>query len=232
MSRILHIETSTAASSVALSEDGDVIFAKEQKEGNSHSVTCAAYVKEALSFVVSHAISLDAVAVSEGPGSYTGLRIGYSVAKGVAYGLGVPLVAVSTLQVLAVPLLLYHDEIEDDALFVPMIDARRMEVYTAVFDRSLRTIEEVQAKVVEDGNGTYDKYLYERPVYFFGDGATKCQAVIRHPNAHFVPDVLPLARNMCPLAERKVVCGEYADVAYSAPFYLKDFVATTPKRMV
>ena len=138
MSCILHIDTSTRVCSVALSQDGEVIFSREDLEGPSHAVSCGVYVEEALSFAESHAIPLDAVAVSKGPGSYTGLRIGVSMAKGVCYGRKVPLVGLSTLEVLCVPVLLYHDEIEDDALLVSMIDARRMEVYAAVYDRALK----------------------------------------------------------------------------------------------
>lgn len=230
MSCILHIETSTAVCSVAMSQDGGVIFEKEDREGPSHSVTCGVFVQEALSFVESHAIPLDAVAVSEGPGSYTGLRIGFSTAKGVAYGRGVPLITLPTLQVLTVPVLLYHDELEDNALLVPMIDARRMEVYTAVYNRALKTVMEVQPMVVD--YGSFAAQLERGPVYFFGDGAAKCQEVIKHPNARFLPDVVPLARNMCPLAERKIALGEYADVAYSKPFYLKEFIATKPKKLL
>ncbi len=230
MSCILHIETSTTVCSVAVSQDGAVIFAKEDREGPSHSTLCGAYVKEALSFAESQAIPLDAVAVSEGPGSYTGLRIGFSMAKGVAYGRGVPLIAVPTLEVLAVPVLLYHEDVEDDALFAPMIDARRMEVYTAVYDRALNIIEDTRARVVDERS--YTELLENHPVYFFGDGAEKCREVITHSNARFLADIVPLAKNMCPLAERKMVRRQYADVAYSEPFYLKDFVAGTPKKLL
>ena len=148
MACILHIETSTKVCSVAVSEDGKVIYEKADLEGPSHAVSCGVFVDEALSFAESHAIPLDAVAVSEGPGSYTGLRIGVSMAKGVCYGRRVPLLSVSTLQLLCVPVLLYHEEIPEESLFVPMIDARRMEVYAAVYDRALREVRSIQADIV------------------------------------------------------------------------------------
>ena len=212
---------------MAVSEDAHVIFEQTDLEGPNHATRCGVFVDEALSFAESHAIPLDAVAVSEGPGSYTGLRIGVSMAKGVAYGRGVPLVAVSTLELLCVPLLLYREDIEDEALFVPMIDARRMEVYAAVYDRALKPLRTIQADIVDAD--TYREWLDRGPVYFFGDGAAKCKAVIQHPNAHFVENIHPLAKHMYPLAARALSRGETVDVAYFEPFYLKDFVATKPK---
>ncbi|MBQ9286728.1 MAG: tRNA (adenosine(37)-N6)-threonylcarbamoyltransferase complex dimerization subunit type 1 TsaB [Bacteroidaceae bacterium] len=230
MSCILHIETSTKVCSVAVTEDAHVIFEQVDLDGPNHATRCGVFVEEALSFAESHAIPLDAVAVSEGPGSYTGLRIGASMAKGVAYGRGVPLVAVSTLELLCVPLLLYRDDIPSEALFVPMIDARRMEVYAAVYDRALRPLRPVQADIVEAD--TYREWLDRGPVCFFGDGAEKCKGVITHPNALFIPDIVPLAKHMYPLAARALQKGELADVAYFEPFYLKDFIATKPKDLL
>lgn len=230
MACILHIETSTKVCSVAVSEDGKVIFEKADLEGPSHAVSCGVFVDEALSFAESHAIPLDAVAVSEGPGSYTGLRIGVSTAKGVCYGRRVPLIGISTLKLLCVPLLLFREDLPEDALFVPMIDARRMEVYSAVYTRALKEARGIQADVVTAD--TYLEYLERGPVVFFGDGAMKCQSVIRHPNAIFVPDILPLAKHMAPLAEMSFLRGEFDDVAYFEPFYLKEFQATISKNKV
>lgn len=230
MACILHIETSTKVCSVAVSEDGKVIFEKADLEGPSHAVSCGVFVDEALSFAESHAIPLDAVAVSMGPGSYTGLRIGVSMAKGVCYGRGVPLLSVSTLQLLCVPVLLFHEEIPEDALFVPMIDARRMEVYAAVYDRALREVRGIQPDIVTAE--TYKEYLDEHPVCFFGDGAMKCQQVINHPNAIFLPGINPLAKYMHPIAERSLMRGETEDVAYFEPFYLKEFVATKSRDLL
>ncbi len=229
MSCILHIETSTKVCSVAVSQDGAIIFEQQDTNGPAHAVNCGVFVQEGLSFAESHAIPLDAVAVSMGPGSYTGLRIGYSMAKGVAYGREVPLIALPTLQVLCVPVLLGH-ELEENALLVPMIDARRMEVYTAVYDRALREVRAVGADIVTAD--TYHEYLERGPVYFFGDGATKCKDTITHPNAHFIDGINPLAKNMFPLAEKAIALGQYADVAYSEPFYLKEFQATVGKKLI
>ena len=230
MANILHIETSTRICSVAVSQDGLCVFHREDFDGPNHGVVLGVYIDEALSYADSRGLLLDAVAVSQGPGSYTGLRIGVSMAKGVAYGRGVPLVAVPTLELLCVPLLLYRDDIPDEALFVPMIDARRMEVYAAVYDRALKPLREPAADIVDAD--TYAQWLDRGPVYFFGDGAAKCKSVITHHNAHFIDDVVPLAKHMYPLAARALSRGETADVAYFEPFYLKDFVATKPKDLL
>lgn len=230
MSCILHIETSTTLCSVAVSQDGALLYDKVDREGPNHAVVCGPYVEEVLSFAESHAIPVDAVAVSEGPGSYTGLRIGVSMAKGVCYGRNIPLLAIPTLKVLTVPVLLYHDELPDDALFVPMIDARRMEVYATVFDRALHELRPIGADIVTAD--TYAEWLERGPVCFFGNGAAKCKDVITHPNAIFVDDITPQARHMVPLAEQALARGEVADTAYFEPFYLKEFVATKPKDML
>ncbi len=230
MSCILHIETSTKACSVALSENGQLIFHKEDLDGPNHAVVCGVYVDEALSFANSHAIPVDAVAVSEGPGSYTGLRIGVSLAKGVCYGRDLPLLSVPTLKLLCVPVLLSKEELPEDALLIPMIDARRMEVYSAVYDRALQEVRPVGADIVDAD--TYMSYLEEHPVYFFGNGAMKCQSVIQHKNAHFIDGIVPLAKWMFPLAERSLHLGEKQDVAYFEPFYLKEFVAIKSKNLL
>lgn len=230
MSCILHIETSTRICSVAVSDDAQVIFEQSHLEGPSHATQLAPMVDEALSFAESHAIPLDAVAVSSGPGSYTGLRIGVSTAKGVAYGRGVPLIAVETLKLITVPTLLYKEDLPEDALLVPMIDARRMEVYAAVYDRALRPLRQVQPDIVTAE--TYLEWLERAPVYFMGDGAEKCREVIAHPNAHFLPEQYPLAKHMAPLAEMKLLRGETEDVAYFEPFYLKEFQTSTPKKLL
>ncbi|MBR4644507.1 MAG: tRNA (adenosine(37)-N6)-threonylcarbamoyltransferase complex dimerization subunit type 1 TsaB [Bacteroidaceae bacterium] len=227
---ILHIETSTKVCSVALSEDGKLLYHQEDFDGPGHSETSGVYVDEALSFANSHAIPVDAVAVSMGPGSYTGLRIGVSLAKGVCYGRALPLIAVPTLKVLCVPVLLGKEELPEDALLVPMIDARRMEVYSAVYDRALKEIRPIQADVVTEK--TYQEYLERGPVYFFGNGAMKCKDVIQHPNAHFIDGIHPLAKNMFPLAERSMHLKEFQNVAYFEPYYLKEFVAIKSKPLL
>ena len=230
MSCILHIETSTKPCSVAVSQDGAVIFHVEDMSGPSHATVLASFVDQAASFADSHAIPLDAVAVSSGPGSYTGLRIGVSVAKGLCYSRNLKLLSIPTLKILCVPLLLGHEELPDDALLCPMLDARRMEVYTALYTRALRPLADVQAMVVD--GVPFARQLDEHPVYFFGNGSEKCKDIIRHPNAHFVPNVHPVAKFMMPLAERAHAMQEFQDVAYFEPFYLKDFQATVPKPLL
>ena len=230
MSCILHIETSTDVCSVAVSEDSQVIWHEEDHSGPNHAERLGTYVDEALSFTDSHAIPFDAVAVSCGPGSYTGLRIGTSMAKGICYARDLKLLAVPTLELLCVPVLLRETVVEDDALLCPMIDARRMEVYAALYDRALHEVRPVGADVVSAE--TYREYLDQRPVYFFGNGAKKCMETINHPNARYVDGIEPLARWMQPLAERRLLAGQTEDVAYFVPFYLKDFVAKMPKKLV
>ena len=230
MSCILHIETSTNVCSVAVSEDGKVIFDKADRTGNNHAEALGSFVDEAMSFADSHAIPLDAVAVSSGPGSYTGLRIGVSMAKGVCYALNLPLLSVPTLELMCVPVLLRNEEIEDEALLCPMIDARRMEVYAALYDRALKPVRGIQADVVDAD--TYRQWLEDRPVYFFGNGAAKCMDTINHPNAHLVEGIEPVAKWMMPLAERKMLNDIHEDVAYFVPYYLKDFVAKQPKDLL
>lgn len=229
MSCILHIETSTQVCSAALSEDGQCIFSKTDFEGPSHAVTLGVYVDEALSFADSHAIPLDAVAVSCGPGSYTGLRIGVSMAKGICYGRNLPLIGIPTPEVMCVPLLL-DEELPEDALLCPMIDARRMEVYAALYDRALHPVREIEAVIIDESS--YEDYLNRGPVYFFGNGAAKCKEKILHPNARFVEDIHPLAKWMFPLAEKAFARGDFKDVAYFEPFYLKEFVASKPKKLL
>ena len=220
MSCILNIETSTNVCSVAVSNDAEC----------NHNEQLGTFIDEALSFMDNHAIPLDAVAVSCGPGSYTGLRIGTSMAKGVAYGRDVKLIAVPTLELLCVPVLLREMVKEENALLVPMLDARRMEVYAQVFTRALKEVRPIQADIVDAD--TYKEYLDKAPVYFFGDGAKKCKEVINHPNAHFIDNIDALAKYMFPLAEKRIAIEKYEDVAYFVPFYLKDFVAKKSKPLL
>lgn len=229
MSCILHIETSTSVCSVAVSEDSHVIFQQEDHSGPNHAERLGSMVDEALSFTDNHAIPFDAVAVSCGPGSYTGLRIGVSMAKGICYGRNLKLIAVPTLELMCVPVLL-REMVEDDALLCPMIDARRMEVYAGIYDRALHEVRPVGADVVDAE--TYKQWLDEHSVYFFGNGAAKCMETIIHPNAHLIEGIEPLAKWMQPLAERRLLNEQTEDVAYFEPFYLKDYVAKMPKKLI
>ena len=231
MACILHIETSTNVCSVAVSEDGQCIF--EQQERGEHGAGAerlGTMVDEAMSFTDNHAIPFDAVAVSCGPGSYTGLRIGVSMAKGICYGRDLKLLAVPTLELLCVPVLLRNPEMEENALLCPMLDARRMEVYAALYDRSLKVVRPVSADIVD--SDTYKQWLDERPIYFFGNGAQKCADIINHPHAHFIEGIEPLAKWVQPLAEKRFLNEQFEDVAYFVPFYLKDFVAIKPKKLI
>lgn len=229
MACILHIETSTDVCSVAVSNDLHVIWNEEDHSGPNHAVSLGVFVDQALSYIDHDGLQLDAVAVSAGPGSYTGLRIGVSTAKGVCYGRDAQLIAVPTLEALCVPLLL-DEQVEEGALLCPMLDARRMEVYAQVFDRRLREVRPIGADIVEAD--TYKEYLDRGPVYFFGNGAAKCKEVITHPNARFIDGVETLAKNMMILAERRLFNNETEDVAYFTPFYLKEFQATMPKKLL
>ena len=249
MACILHIETSANVCSVAVSEDGQCIFEqREQGERGAGAEHLGTMVDEALSFTDNHAIPFDAVAVSCGPGSYTGLRIGVSMAKGICYGRNLKLIAVPTLELMCVPVLLREMTSpapsqggENDSsplerlgevspLLCPMMDARRMEVYSALYDRGLKTVREVKADVVTAE--TYKEWLDERPIYFFGNGAQKCMETINHPNAHLIEGIEPLAKWMQPLAEKRFLNEQFEDVAYFVPFYLKDFVAIKPKKLI
>lgn len=230
MSCILHIETSTNVCSVALSQDGVCLYEEIDFEGPSYAQILAGFVKETVSFADSHAIPIDAVAVSKGPGSYTGLRIGVSEAKGLAYGRDAHLLSVPTLKLLTVPVLLGTEELPDDALLCPMIDARRMEVYCAIYNRALKEVVPTQAVVIDENS--FKELLDQHPIYFMGNGADKCTETIKHPNAHFIKGIVPKAKNMIPLAEKAMACEEFEDVAYFEPFYLKDFVATQSKKLL
>ena len=212
--KILAIETSTKVCSAAFLKDGEVIAFRINKEDGNHASLLPRFVDE-----LTHEhpdFQIDAVALSEGPGSYTGLRIGTSLAKGLAYGKQVPLVTVPTLQILAAG-------VEGEGVRCPMIDARRMEVYTALFKEDGTPMSEVRAMVI-DGK-SFEKELEQGRVVFCGDGAEKCKGVIRHENAVFAEGIVPDARNMGRLAEAKLQKGETADLAYFEPFYLKEFVA-------
>lgn len=236
MATIIHIETSTNICSVALSHEGLCLFSKEDRNGPNHARTLAPMVEEALGVADSRGLPPDAVAVSAGPGSYTGLRIGVSTAKGLCYGRNLKLIGVKTLELLCVPILLEEfessrvQEFEDsDFLLCPMIDARRMEVYTALYDRALNPHSEVEAKIIDESS--YQEVLAERPVLFFGNGAAKCKNVIKHKNAHFIEEIVPLARYMLPLADKAMMLGKTEDVAYFEPFYLKEFIAGTSTKI-
>ena len=227
---ILNIEASTETCSVALSQDGFVFFERVNREERSHAQVLAPFVEEALQEADRAGEKINAVALSCGPGSYTSLRIASSTAKGVCYGRDIPLIAIPTTSIMCVPVL-FREDIPDEALLCPMIDARRNEVYATIYDRALNTVKETHAEVVTEES--YKELLDKQPIYFFGNGAGKCREIIRHPNAHFLEGHMhPLAKNMMPLAEKKWFNEEFEDIAYFEPFYLKNFIATKPKNLL
>ena len=227
---ILHIEASTSVCSVALSQDGHVFFERVNREEMSHAKVLAPFVEEALQTADEQGAKINAVALSCGPGSYTSLRIASSTAKGVCYGRNIPLIAIPTTAVMSVPVL-FRDDIDENALLCPMIDARRNEVYATVYDRALQVIKPTHAEVVTEES--YKELLDKQPVYFFGNGAEKCSKIITHPNARFLTAHRDaLAKSMMPLAERAWFNEEFEDIAYFEPFYLKNFIATKPKELL
>jgi tRNA threonylcarbamoyladenosine biosynthesis protein TsaB len=223
---ILHIETSTNICSIAVSENGQCLFSKSDSEGMNHAALLSVFIAEAMEFLKSTSKKPDAVAVSSGPGSYTGLRIGVSTAKGLCYGLDIPLIAVSTLEVLTANAL-QITETTANSLFCPMIDARRMEVYAAIYNQEGIIQREISADIIDENS--YNEILESHIVYFFGNGAEKCKATLTHVNARFIDGMYPLAENMIVLAEKAYNEKKFVDVAYFEPFYLKEFYTTAAK---
>lgn len=232
MAIILLIETATEVCSVALANEHGIIGERTNVDGKSHAALLTVYIEELLRINGMHASQLGAVAVSEGPGSYTGLRIGVSAAKGICYGANIPLIAVPTLQAMACGFVNQNQEILKDAgtWLCPMIDARRLEVYTAMYSTSAEKLTEINASIIDESS--FADILNVRKVIFFGNGSDKCQAVITHPNALFVNGYLPSAKDMHTLAMDALVQKKFKDVAYFEPYYLKDFIATVAKNKV
>ena len=228
MAVILNIETSTEVCSVALTSEGQVLDHRENYEGQTHATLLSQYVKEMLEYARTREMKIDAIAVSIGPGSYTGLRIGLSEAKGLAFGLQVPLIGVNTLQLLTVSTMFNHFIDEEDLLYVPMIDARRMEVYTAVYNPALETVLEPQAMILDEHS--FEALLEQGyTLVLMGNGSDKAQQVLTRDGVRFIGGVKPVAVDMLALAERAYRAQDFIDVAYSTPLYLKEFQATKPK---
>lgn len=229
MAVILSIDTTGTACSTALSAEGLTLKHYEEFEGRNHASSLSGQIKGCLDFLREKELELQAIAVSMGPGSYTGLRIGLSEAKGLAYALDIPLIGISTLKLMATTVMFSGLEISDDAIFVPMVDARRMEVYTCAYDMALNELMTPGAMILDDNS--YSSILSTGcQVLFFGNGSDKFKPLVSAPNAQFVPDVEPLAVNMLALADLAYSRREFIDLAYSTPAYLKDFQATTPKK--
>lgn len=215
---VLCIETSTTCCSAAICQDGVTVASRENLYGANHASELPVFIEQLLAEAQANAWKLDAVALSQGPGSYTGLRIGTSIAKGICYGMNIPLIPVDTLRILCAAV---SEEIPADALLCPMLDARRMEVYMAMYTPALEQQTEVMAKVIDEQSFADD--LVDKSIYFFGDGSEKCQSVITSSNAHFIDSVYPHAKYMGKLVGTSTLL-DVKQMAYYEPFYLKEFV--------
>lgn len=228
MALILHIETATDTCSVAISQDSELLHKIERSERNIHASALTVFIEELLVFVQKDFKDLNAIAVSMGPGSYTGLRIGVSTAKGLCYALDIPLIAVNTLHAMASGFINRYFSVNAQTVFCPMIDARRMEVYAAIFNHEIKPLEDTAAVIVDENS--FINYLNNYKVYFFGDGASKCEDILgQHLNARIIDDFKNSASDLVFIAHEKFNNQEFEDVAYFEPFYLKDFVAGKKK---
>lgn len=224
MPLILNIETGTEVCSVALAKDNQLLALAESSEGMEHGRLLSPFIQKVLHEQKITPNELNAIAVSEGPGSYTGLRIGVATAKGICYGANKPLIAVNSLQSLAAIAIEQNPKVD---ILCPMIDARRMEVYTALFDVNGSFISDVSAQIIDESS--YTELLKEKRIAFFGNGAEKCKPLIQSPNAVFL-NIRHSAKGMIPLAVEKLAKKDVVDTAYFEPFYLKDFVVTPSKK--
>lgn len=223
MGIILNIETATKNCSVSIADKGNILAIKELNNGNySHSEVLHPFIADILKEAQLSSKDIDAVAVSKGPGSYTGLRIGVSAAKGLCFAFDKPLISVDTLTALA------HATNSSDGYIVPMIDARRMEVYASVYDANYTQVREIKAEIITEAS--YQDYLKLGTVTFLGDGAMKCKEVITHENAVFLSDYFPSSKEMASLSYEKYDKNDIEDVAYFEPFYLKDFIVIPEKK--
>lgn len=225
---IFQIETSASYCSVALSQGDNILFSRSSIAPLEHAARLGVYTDEAMSMAEQNKLEIHAIAVSSGPGSYTGLRIGTALAKGLCYGYDIPLIAIPTLELMAHKVLKKYKHIEDSALLCPMIDARRMEVYTTLFNTQLEPQSPTTAEIL-----TADfllEQLEKQKIYFFGDGSPKFKIISQHPNVHFIEQLDPCALSMTNLAQQAFQKENFVDVAYFEPYYLKDFVATTSKK--
>jgi len=233
MSLILNIETATPVCSLALCSDGKIIAKKESQEHNSHSSLLTVFIEEIFKEVDFELKSLDAIAVSKGPGSYTGLRIGVSASKGLCYALDKPLISISTLKAMANGMAKFlkfsmPSLFQKNPLLCPMIDARRMEVYSAIFDIKINEIKKVSADIIDENS--YHVFSIDKQIIFFGDGAAKCKKVLsNNDNVIFIDSFYPSAEFMAEISTEKFKSNKFEDLAYFEPFYLKDFIAGKPK---
>ena len=224
MATILHLETATTNCSVSIAKDGEMLVLKENNAANySHSEQLHVFIKEALEEASLSFSDLDAVAISKGPGSYTGLRIGVSSAKGLCFSLDIPLISIPTLQSMA-----YQVDLKSGELVIPVLDARRMEVYSCVYNASYKEVRETRAEIIEEAS--FSEFVSDSKVYIIGSGAEKIRGVLEHPNFIFNESVVPSAKDMIQIALQKYQSNEFEDVAYFEPYYLKDFVLQQKKK--
>lgn len=224
MALILSLETSTTVCSVALHNNGKLMASAEIHKEQSHASKLAVLIDQVVKLSDTPMSAVQAIAVSEGPGSYTGLRIGVSTAKGLCFALGIPLLSVGTLLLLAKQI--QSKAILDNTWLCPMIDARRMEVYCQMFDSQMNTLQGIEAKVIDEES--FKDSLANHKIIFFGDGAAKCKSVIAHPNAFFISDIVPSAKELGFLANEKLLRNEFENLVTFEPFYLKEFLIKKP----
>ncbi|WP_431162660.1 tRNA (adenosine(37)-N6)-threonylcarbamoyltransferase complex dimerization subunit type 1 TsaB [Flagellimonas beolgyonensis] len=224
MAILLNLETATTNCSVSISKDDQIIALKENNAENySHSEQLHIFIKEALQEASLSFSDIEAVSISKGPGSYTGLRIGVSAAKGLCFSLDVPLISIPTLESMA-----RQVELQAGEIVIPVLDARRMEVYSCVYDADYQEIRETRAEIIDEGS--FAEYASASKVYLIGSGAEKCRGALEHPNFQFEETIVPSAREMAPLAFKKFQVKQFEDVAYFEPYYLKDFVIQSKKK--
>ena len=222
MAMILNLETASTNCSVSIAEKGQLISLIEENSPNySHSEQLHLFIDQSIREAGISFEKLDAVAVSKGPGSYTGLRIGVSAAKGLCYALDIPLISVGTLKSMA------HTVSIDKGVIIPLLDARRMEVYAAVFDSDHRELKNTWAEIITPNS--FEEYYTDQFVYLVGNGAEKCKEVLTNPNIKFDPSVIPTAKTLADLSFKKYEAGQFENTAYFEPFYLKDFIVTKAK---
>lgn len=230
MANILNIDTSSKYCSVAMAQNGEVAVGYESREEMDHSKMLAPFIEKCLNYLRENRIKLDAVAVSAGPGSYTGLRIGLSMAKGIAFGMEIPLISISSLEIMAARAIFCYPEFKGDEIIVPMVDARRMEVYTGVYDSSLKQIKEETPLILQE-DSLEDLKDFER-VIFIGDGTEKFKGLYKFENAIWLGDGMPHAKYMAPLSEMYYRQSKFADLAYQVPNYLKEYQTTVAKTIL
>jgi tRNA threonylcarbamoyladenosine biosynthesis protein TsaB len=228
MSCILCIETATDICSVALLKGDKMVALQENHEGNAHASQITLLIEAVMKDANMELKQLDAISVSKGPGSYTGLRVGVSTAKGLCYALDIPLIGINTLESLSHETIKKVNGKSQNANFCAMLDARRMEVYCAVYDEKMNLVKKTEAKII--GENSFADLLETSTVYFFGNGSAKCKSMIKHKNAIFIDDIKCSASNMNHIAQKLFHEKQFEDVAYFEPFYLKDFVGTVPAK--